>query len=1696
MAANQTACPPVGVLERLLTEDLRGPERDTVELHVEACSTCQDQLARLSEPSFPSAANGSANGAEAGPEPDSGFLRRLRELAPRTVTGDRPLSARDAARFPGGRLGRYEIIEKLATGGMGAVYKARHVELGKVVALKVLPAGDFSEVSLARFKNEMRAIGRLHHPHIVAAHDAGDIDGVHFLAMDFVDGVDLARLAKDRVHLSVPDSCEAIRQAALGLQHAFEKGLVHRDVKPSNLMLARGGLVQVLDLGLARACEEVSAERLTSQGALLGTADYLAPEQWEHPHAADIRADIYGLGCTLYHLLAGQPPFDDGRAAAVLARMRAHQETPPPSITAARPDVPAGLAAALNRMLAKDPADRFQTPAEVAEALRPFAVGADLGRLLDSTTTRPLPPADAAVTPDAAMLDTAKGSDRGRPAPARRWYLVPAVIAILGLAALAAWQLWPRDKGTGGPSPAGPGAAPPVAIEDLHVHHYRGRQAKDLGDLRTSEVARVRDDVRVVARFSRPAYCYLIAFNPDGGEQLCHPAFDGTNPEGARKVRPEPVTEVKFFPEDKDYFNLDVAGLQVFVLVASSEPLPPYAEWKEKVGKIPWRAVPHGGESRWQFDGKEVSPLAPTRGTRQERNTAPPTFRALFDFFKALGGIDAVRAVAFPVTLDDEAWRLKAIELELARQGRYAEAIEPINDLVKVHAKAKGGDHWTVAEDRREIDAILKVAALSAADREVYTQNLILLDQSYLLQKQGWYKDALPLAEQSLDVFRRYLGADSMITAQVSFHYGALLNQCGKPADAEKVFRTAMAVIQKTDPENRHPSSAVVRAGLALAVDKQDRPAEAKPILDEALKISQAVNGEDHASTAIVINNLAAHFDDARDYAKAEEYYRKALEILIRSEGNEGTSTLTARHNLAYNLDNQGKVVEAEKLYREVLRVRREVLPSGHPDIGMTLNNLAVLLNNQGRHADAEPLYREVLEMYRRRLGADHFLTAGTANGLALCLHNQGKFEAAGPMFEEVLRSLDAIGFGRRKSAAVVHSNLSGNLRAQGKTDAALEHIRTAVAIYHEVLDDADPDSAACRNNLAVSLEAAKQPAEAEAVFREVIATLEKRLGPENAQTARAIGNLGVFLSKQGRYTDAEPGLQSTLATNRKLLGEGNSTTTWSYRNLAANYWALGKYEQAATLGPAALASFEAARSRISFVGLDRARRTEELSPLPYLAAAAARGKHFSDAWRYLEAGLARGLLDDLTVRPLTDPERAREQQLLRRLDQLNRQIADPDRKDAEALRPKRDEAQADLVRYQAELAEKYGVAAGKVFDLAKIQAALRPDMAVVAWLDLAGKPGMADPGGDHWACVVRQKGDPVWVRLPAVAPGAGGKEEGDEAAAAVRRRLAARPSATDEEWAAAAARLYQQRLAPIEESLAARDGLPAVRRLVVLPSGEMMGIPVEALTDRFVVSYAPSGSTFATLHAARPAPAGEPSLLAIGVSTGGDGLAPLPGAQVEAQAVARPFRRSRVLLGTEASESTLDRLAADGELKGYRFLHFATHGLLDDRRPLASALALAGDGRLTAERVQRTWKLQADLVTLSGCETGLGERAGGEGYLGFAQALMLAGARATVVSLWPVDDRATTLLMTRFYGNLLGTPAMTKAEALAEAKRWVHGLTAADVGRLEQDLLNGLPAGTPRGTRREADPPAGDPAKPFSHPHYWSAFVLIGDSR
>jgi len=268
---------------------------------------------------------------------------------------------------------RYRIVKRLGTGGMGTVYLAEHRLMDRPVALKVIRADLLgNEALVKRFRREVRAAARLaSHPNIVAAHDAEQAGETHVLVMEFIEGTDLARLVEHRGPLPVGEACEYVRQAAVGLQHASEDGMVHRDIKPQNLMRTTRGQIKILDLGLARFASEVTSQAgVTALGMVLGSADYIAPEQISDPHAADVRADIYSLGCTLYFLLAGQPPFHDG---TLIQKLKSHSEHAPRPLAELRADVPPELARVVERMTAKDPAQRFQTPDEVAGALTPFA---------------------------------------------------------------------------------------------------------------------------------------------------------------------------------------------------------------------------------------------------------------------------------------------------------------------------------------------------------------------------------------------------------------------------------------------------------------------------------------------------------------------------------------------------------------------------------------------------------------------------------------------------------------------------------------------------------------------------------------------------------------------------------------------------------------------------------------------------------------------------------------------------------------------------------------------------------------------------------------------------------------------------------------------------------------------------------------------------------------------------------------------------------------------------------------------------------------------------------------------------------------------------------------------------------------------------------------------------------------------------
>jgi hypothetical protein len=272
------------------------------------------------------------------------------------------------------RWGRYQLLAKLGEGGMGQVYLANDTRLDRRVALKVLPPDSINDPdAVARFRREAKALAQLAHPGIVQAFDCEEDAGRHFLVMEYVEGQSLAAVLKGKGRLAPARAADYAYQAAQALQHAHERGLVHRDIKPSNLLLTTDGRVKLLDLGLARFLQDQVADpSRTREGVGMGTPDYAAPEQFRDARTADARADVYSLGCTLYQLLTGQVPFP---GSSLSEKYDAHATREPAPVEDLCPEVPGGLALAVRRMMAKRPGDRFQSAAEVAEALSPFVAG-------------------------------------------------------------------------------------------------------------------------------------------------------------------------------------------------------------------------------------------------------------------------------------------------------------------------------------------------------------------------------------------------------------------------------------------------------------------------------------------------------------------------------------------------------------------------------------------------------------------------------------------------------------------------------------------------------------------------------------------------------------------------------------------------------------------------------------------------------------------------------------------------------------------------------------------------------------------------------------------------------------------------------------------------------------------------------------------------------------------------------------------------------------------------------------------------------------------------------------------------------------------------------------------------------------------------------------------------------------------------
>ncbi|MGO9463774.1 MAG: tetratricopeptide repeat protein [Isosphaeraceae bacterium] len=1143
---------------------------------------------------------------------------------------------------------------------------------------------------------------------------------------------------------------------------------------------------------------------------------------------------------------------------------------------------------------------------------------------------------------------------------------------------------------------------------------------------------------------------------------------------------------------------------------------------------------------------------------------------------------------------------------QATKADRWDDAIARAEELVALRTRIQGPKHFEAVDAKWQLRMLRRVAPMPHEDRAAYESTGALYESAHALASGGKYAQAQPLYEKALEIRRRLLTDDHPATAATFNNVAANLNSLGKYAQARPHYEKALEIWRRLLTDD-HPKTALAYNNLAANLWRQGKYAEAESLFTKALEIRRRLLTDDHKDTAFSYNGLAANLSYQGKYAQAQPLFEKALEIRRRLLTDNHKDTAESYGNVAYVLGKQGKYAQAQPLYEKALEINRRLHTDNHPDTASSYNNLAHNLDAQGNYAQAQPLHEKALEIKRRLLTDYHPDTALSYNNLALNLDHQGKYAQAQPLYEKALEIKRRLLTDDHPGTAITYSNMATNLDAQGNYAQAQALHEKALEIKRRLLTDDHPGTAISYNNAALNLD------------------------------------------HQGKYAQAQPLHEKALQIYRRALIEDRPDAVSIANNLAGNLNAQAKYALARDSLLLAVKSLDAARLRVAFTGLERA-ATRQSARLA-LAALQARLGQPALAWQPLEEDLGRGLLDELAARQdrrLTPEERARLHDLTTELERLDKLAETTPKNLDQAERAKRFAdlkhlralASIALGEFQTKLVEVHGTLAGQVATLNEIQAALPADAALVAWVDIPPLgPSAADPDGDHWGVVVRSQGIPAWV--PIAGTGASGlwTKEDTGLAGQVRTELRSRPGDGSADLRSLVVKLRAQRIEPLAVALGATAlGLPPARRLIVLPSRSMTGIPVEALLaagDTRTVSYAPSATVFKYLRE-QPRPDRHAGLLALGdpvyeqpdksseprrtpdhgllvnvvvrgsnaanhglkdgdvllayngqtlnkkddlkvvaqsdkpvpievwrdgrsshrelapgklgvmidpkpaaqaiteqrelqrvlvAARSGDGnFAPLPGTRREVEVIAQLFksdgRPAKVLLGADASEPELDRLAASGELGRFGFIHLATHGVIDEAIPQRSAVILTQtglpdplaqvmnhqpvfDGRLSVREIQQSWALKAELVTLSACETALGRDAGGEGFVGFTQALLMSGARSVCLSLWKVDDKATSLLMTRFYQNLLGKRAtlskpLPKAEALQEAKQWLRSLTVdqidGELAALERGAVRPLAKVGEDTSGTALSSPRSGSARPYDHPYYWAAFVLVGD--
>ncbi len=963
------------------------------------------------------------------------------------------------------RFGHYEIVVgddgkplELGSGAMGVTYKAVDVELHCPVTLKVISARYVKDESArARFVREARAAAGVRNANVASVFHLGKTDENYFYAMEFVPGETLEKILSRTGRLSVPEALEILSQVANGLSAIQKNHLIHRDLKPSNIMVNREGgqieSVKIIDLGLAKSLDETESRGLSIPGSFAGTPAYASPEQFSGV-GVDIRSDLYSLGVTFWEMLTGELPFKG--SGSELVYQHQHANLP----LAALSQVPQPVEALLEVLLEKNPAARFQTPAELIKVVRIVDQAIESGRRVSKDNLR-------STVEWPAPLKRAGGNW-----PRVRW--IPRFKAVSKWVVAAGFLVL-------------------LAILVLWIAIWQNEQSRQLAEIRAAMGQMITQFPQKEAD-QRQAQAKL---NPNSARARVIEEFArqyGLDPALVEKQLPRLAEQLKRAPDSTIYERASAAYVakdyneaERLALVAADEAQgatpPKNADAIKAFELAAWAAENRVDYSEAMQRLRAAEKL--TDRTRDPIEWARVQLAIAYVLYDQGKYADAERLLREVISERKTSLGAEQPETLMARyrlavvlwiQGKNAEAENEDRAVIKLQEKVLGAEHPDTLKTRDNL-----VAAL--------------LDQ-------GKYAEAEAECRAVLKISEKVLGAEDPDTLKMRMDLALAFAYQGKFAEAEGEERAVLKLQEKVlGPE--HPDTLVTRGNLAVALHQENKRAEAEAEDREVLRLREKVLGPEHPDTLMGRSNLVAGLADDGKYAEAEAEDRTLIKLKEKVYGPEHPGTLLVRTSLAEVLDFQGKYGQAEAEDRAVIELEDKVIGPEHPYTLLTRTDLAVVLDDEGKRAEAETEDRAVLQLREKVLGPEHPDTLATRSHLAFVLDEEGKSAEAEAEDRAVLQLQEKVNGAEDPATLRTRDNLATALEHEGKREEAESEYRAVLILREKVLGVEHPDTLRTCLNLAQCLRAQNKSQEANEFGQRALQGARKILGADHPFTKK-----------------------------------------------------------------------------------------------------------------------------------------------------------------------------------------------------------------------------------------------------------------------------------------------------------------------------------------------------------------------------------------------------------------------------------------------------------------------------------------------------------------------------------------------------------------------------------------------------------------